>query len=315
MNFVLPGGSISRFFYAAEPGLEEKRMDGRVLKKSDIAALLGPRRRESNKGDNGHGLLLAGSGDMPGAACMAAAAALRGGIGTLKAVCPMPAVAGLRALPEAMLAPLPGEGWAACTEAFLAPYLKDATCIAIGPGMGRVVETDAALQLVLGAGKPTVVDADGLFALARSAKAREALHERVVLTPHFGEMARLCGASIPEVRENQEALARQSAARWGCTVLLKGARSVIAAPDGRFAWNETGNPGLAKGGSGDVLCGIALAMLGQKLPPFEAACAASYLLGASADAALSILRERMLMARDVTEMIGLTLENSVYQPK
>ena len=290
-------------------------MDGHTLTKDKIAALLGPRRRGSNKGDNGHGLLLAGSGSMPGAACMAATAALRAGIGTLKVLCPASAAAGLCALPEAMLAPLPGERWDACTEAFLRSYLDAATCIAIGPGMGRAAETDGVLRLVLSAGKPVVVDADGLFALARSIEARAALHDKVVLTPHFGEMARLLGISIPEVRENQEALALRSAAQWGCTVLLKGARSVVAAPDGRFAWNETGNPGLAKGGSGDVLSGIALAMLGQKLAPFDAACAASYLLGASADTALDLLRERMLMARDVTEMIELTLQNSVYQPK
>lgn len=290
-------------------------MDGHMLTKDKIAALLGPRRRESNKGDNGHGLLLAGSGSMPGAACMAATAALRAGIGTLKVLCPASAAAGLCALPEAMLALLPGERWDACTEAFLRSYLDAATCIAIGPGMGRAAETDGVLRLVLSAGKPVVVDADGLFALARSIEARAALHDKVVLTPHFGEMARLLGISIPEVRENQEALALRSAAQWGCTVLLKGARSVVAAPDGRFAWNETGNPGLAKGGSGDVLSGIALAMLGQKLVPFDAACAASYLLGASADTALDLLRERMLMARDVTEMIELTLQNSVYQPK
>ena len=290
-------------------------MDGHTLTKDKIAALLGPRRRESNKGDSGHGLLLAGSGSMPGAACMAATAALRAGIGTLKVLCPASAAAGLCALPEAMLALLPGERWDACTEAFLRSYLDAATCIAIGPGMGRAAETDGVLRLVLSAGKPVVVDADGLFALARSIEARAALHDKVVLTPHFGEMARLLGISIPEVRENQEALALRSAAQWGCTVLLKGARSVVAAPDGRFAWNETGNPGLAKGGSGDVLSGIALAMLGQKLAPFDAACAASYLLGASADTALDLLRERMLMARDVTEMIELTLQNSVYQPK
>ena len=290
-------------------------MDGHTLTKDKIAALLGPRRRESNKGDNGHGLLLAGSGSMPGAACMAATAALRAGIGTLKVLCPASAAAGLCALPEAMLAPLPGERWDACTEAFLRSYLDAATCIAIGPGMGRAAETDGVLGLVLCAGKPVVGDADGLFALARNTEARAALHGKVVLTPHFGEMARLLGISIPEVRENQKAFALRSAAQWGCTVLLKGARSVVAAPDGRFAWNETGNPGLAKGGSGDVLSGIALAMLGQKLAPFDAACAASYLLGASADAALDLLRERMLMARDVTEMIELTLQNSVYQSK
>ncbi len=288
-------------------------MDEHVLTKNEIAALLGQRKRESNKGDNGHGLLLAGSGTMPGAACMAATAALRAGIGTLKVICPKPAVEGLRALPEAMLAPLAGEGWDACGEGLLAPYLRDASCIAIGPGMGRAPETDGVLHYVLSVQKPTVVDADGLFALARSSQARAALHGKVVLTPHFGEMARLCRMEIAAVRENQEALARRYAAEWGCIVLLKGARSVIAAPDGRYAWNETGNPGLAKGGSGDVLAGITLAMLGQKLEPFEAACAASFLLGASADVALDVLRERMLMARDVTEMVEWTLQNSVYQ--
>ena len=124
-------------------------MDEHVLTKNEIAALLGQRKRESNKGDNGHGLLLAGSGTMPGAACMAATAALRAGIGTLKVICPKPAVEGLRALPEAMLAPLAGEGWDACGEGLLAPYLRDASCIAIGPGMGRAPETDGVLLCVL----------------------------------------------------------------------------------------------------------------------------------------------------------------------
>ena len=287
-------------------------MNGQVLTKSHIAALLGRRRQDANKGDSGHGLLIAGSGNMPGAACMAAASALRGGVGTLKVVCPAPAVDGLRSLPEAMLAPLPGKSWASCSDEFLMPYLEAATCIAIGPGMGREPATDDVLRMVLAAGKPTVVDADGLFALARMGP-KGLLHENVVLTPHFGEMARLCGLSIPQVREGQEAIARRYAAEWGCTVLLKGHRSVIAGPGGRFAWNETGNPGLAKGGSGDVLAGITLAMLGQKLAPFDGACAASYLLGASADAAVELLRERMLMARDVTEMIERTLAQSVYQ--
>lgn len=160
-----------------------------------------------------------------------------------------------------------------------------------------------------------MIDADGLFALARQKNKAALLHENVILTPHFGEMARLCGCTAAEVKERQEALAREKAQEWGCTVLLKGPESVIAAPDGIFAWNGTGNAGLAKGGSGDVLAGIALAMLGQMLRPFDAACAAAYLLGASADEALALLRERMLMARDVTEMITLTLENNVYRPK
>lgn len=290
-------------------------MNGQVLTKNGIAALLGQRKRDSNKGDNGHGLLLAGSRNMPGAMLMSATAALRAGIGTLRVMCPAPAAPASCALPEAMLAPFQGEGWAGCTAAFLAPHLNDATCVAIGPGMGREAAAEAVLLQVLRAKKTTVVDADGLFALARMADKRAVLHENAVLTPHFGEMARLSGKTIPEVRENQEALARTCAESWGCTVLLKGARSIIAAPDGRYAWNETGNPGLAKGGSGDVLCGILLALLGQRLPPFDAACAAAYLLGASADAAVELLRERMLMARDVTAMIEQTMNENIYQAK
>ncbi len=289
-------------------------MTGKVLQKSDIAAMLGTRKADANKGDSGHGLLLAGSREMPGAACMAAAAALRGGIGTLKVMCPADAKDTLSQLPEAMVLPFAGNGWAGLEEAFLERELSHATAFCIGPGMGRQAETDRVLLWLLRAKKPTVIDADGLFALARQGDKASVLHENVIVTPHFGEMARLCVCSIADVKEKQESLARKKAEEWGCTVLLKGPESVIAAADGRFAWNRTGNAGLAKGGSGDVLAGIALAMLGQKLKPFEAACAAAYLLGASADEALSLLKERMLMARDVTEMIEITLENSIYRP-
>lgn len=288
-------------------------MTGTVLQKNDIANMLGTRKADANKGDSGHGLLLAGSREMPGAACMAAAAALRGGIGTLKVMCPMPAKETLSRLPEAMVLPFPGNGWADLEEGFLERELSHATALAIGPGMGREAETDRVLLRLLKANKPTVIDADGLFALSRQPDQASVLHENVMVTPHFGEMARLCGCSIAEVREKQEALARTKAEEWGCTVLLKGHESIIAAADGRFAWNKTGNAGLAKGGSGDVLAGIALAMLGQKLKTFEAACAAAYLLGAAADEALSLLKERMLMARDVTDMIEITLAQNTYR--
>ncbi|MBE5785061.1 MAG: NAD(P)H-hydrate dehydratase [Clostridiales bacterium] len=290
-------------------------MKGNVLEISDISAMLGIRKRDANKGDNGHGLLLAGSREMPGAACMAAAAALRGGIGTLKVMCPEAARETLSRLPEAMVLPIPGSGWAALEEAFLLRELFHATALAIGPGIGREAETDRVLLWLLAAKKPTVIDADGLFALSRLENKSSVLHENVILTPHFGEMARLCGCTVSKVKEKQGSLAREKAEEWGCTVLLKGPESVIAGPDGSYAWNVTGNAGLAKGGSGDVLAGIALAMLGQRLPPFDAACCAAYLLGTSADEALALLRERMLMARDVTEMIAFTLENSVYRPK
>lgn len=102
--------------------------------------------------------------------------------------------------------------------------------------------------------------------------------------------------------------ASEFARHWGCTVLLKGAVSFIAAPDGRVRRNETGNAGLAKGGSGDVLTGIVLAFLGQGITPFEAACAGAYVLGASADTAFSLLKERMLLSRDVADAVEKTVE-------
>ena len=124
-----------------------------------------------------------------------------------------------------------------------------------------------------------------------------------MLTPHPAEMARLCGCETAAVTADPVAAAREAAARFGCVVLLKGATSCIS--DGRDVYlNTSGNPGLAKGGSGDVLTGIALALLAQGLKPLEAACAASYLLGASADRAYAILGNRMLLAGDVIDAIS-----------
>jgi NAD(P)H-hydrate epimerase len=121
-------------------------------------------------------------------------------------------------------------------------------------------------------------------------------------------MERLAGIPAREIGARQEELAARYAAEWGCVVLLKNYESVIAAPDGRAARNVSGNPGLAKGGSGDVLAGITLALLAQGLAPFEAACAAAYLLGASANEAMGLLSERMLMARDVIDAVERTLD-------
>lgn len=285
-----------------------------ILQRKDIARLLGKRPKDANKGDNGKGLLLAGSEGFYGAAVMAAAACLRAGIGTLKVLCPAGAKPAFCALPEAMVYAV-GPDWDHGDGALAEARLAEATCIALGPGMGRAAGVRSWVRAALSTGKPVVVDADGLNALAPLPQAEKAalLHENVIFTPHPGEMSRLTGLPIPEIKGKMEQTARIYAAQWGCTVLLKGARTAIAGPDGRFAWNETGNPGLAKGGSGDVLTGILLALLGQKLPPFDAACAGSYLLGASADEALGLLRERALMARDVIEAVERTL--SMLAPK
>lgn len=280
----------------------------KTLQQEDIAKLLPPRPRDCSKRDNGKGLLIAGSAGFSGAAVMAACAALRAGVGTLKTVVPAPVAGAFYALPEAMCAPYPGQDWDENAAEFVQPYIDDATALAIGPGLGKGRGREGLLRAALAAGKPAVVDADGLFALSKIEDKRSVLHGRVVLTPHLGEMERLAGIPAREIGARQEELAARYAAEWGCVVLLKNYESVIAAPDGRAARNVSGNPGLAKGGSGDVLAGITLALLAQGLAPFEAACAAAYLLGASANEAMGLLSERMLMARDVIDAVERTLD-------
>lgn len=270
--------------------------------------MLGKRPPDCNKGDNGKGLLLAGSEGFYGAAVMAATACLRAGIGTLKVACPGPVKQAFAVLPEAMVYGV-GPDWSALDLAWAKARLEEATCIGLGPGMGRSPGVGAALGLALETRKPTVVDADGLNTLAgfSETERKELLHPQAVLTPHPGEMARLTGLSVGEIKADPAAVARFYAKAWGCTVLLKGHRTAIAGPAGEFAWNQSGNAGLAKGGSGDVLTGIILALLGQKLKPFDGACVGSYLLGASAETALALLQERALMARDVIGAVEATL--------
>lgn len=276
-----------------------------------IKGILGRRERNSHKGSNGRGLLIAGGPGMYGAAVMSACSALRSGIGTLKVFCPSGAARALMQLPEAMAVTNGSEGWEDYDRELLCELISQCSCLGLGPGMGGGDGPERALRQALESKKCAVIDADGLNALSRSGEF-ELLHDGVVITPHMGEMSRLTGIPVKDIKDQPAYWAGKQAREWGCTVLLKGADTHIAAPDGRAAVNTNGNPGLAKGGSGDLLTGIVLAMLGQGLKPFEAACAGAYLLGASADRAVDILMERMLMARDVAEALELTLKEGFY---
>ena len=151
-----------------------------------------------------------------------------------------------------------------------------------------------------------MIDADGLNALSRSRELLRSLHREVILTPHPGEMARLMGTEASEIQHDPAGIALAAAKEWQCVVLLKGASTCIS--DGRrVVFSLAGNPGLAKGGSGDTLTGIITALLAQGLSPMNAACAGAFLLGASADTAYEILGNRMLMASDVTLAIRETI--------
>ncbi len=259
---------------------------------------------ESHKGSWGRVLVVAGSLGMAGAAVLAARGALRSGAGLVTVASPagvQPTVAAQ--LAEAMTYPLPQTpkgSLARAAEQELLRLLDGATVLALGPGLGREEETMELVSSLLPRVKvPVVLDADGLTALAGRTEVLRRVPGPVVITPHPGEMARLCFLATREVQENRLGLARQKAAEWQVTVALKGARSVIAGPDGRVAINPTGNPGLATGGTGDVLAGIIAGLLGQGLPPFTAAVAGVFLHGAAGDLAAGEMGEAGLLAGDV----------------
>jgi ADP-dependent NAD(P)H-hydrate dehydratase / NAD(P)H-hydrate epimerase len=276
-----------------------------------------PRNPDSNKGKFGHVGIITGARGRAGAAAMASYAALRAGAGLVTAAVPESILNTVAAIaPELMTEPLietakggialrnlDGEGARA--------LLEKRTVVAIGPGLGQEPEAQQfALRLIelCGSGEqpiPMVLDADCLNAIAEHNYKLDGRGRTIVLTPHPGEMARLVGKSIAEVEADREGIARAYATERHVTLVLKGWRTLIAHPDGRVAINTTGNPGLAKGGSGDILTGITAAMLAQyKEHPAEAIEVAVYLHGLAADFAVIERDERTLLATEVCSHLG-----------
>lgn len=229
------------------------------------------RAAEAHKGSYGHVLLVAGSVGKTGAAILCGQAALRGGAGLVTLATPEPALATIAAAQaEYMTEALPAtaSGTIASEAARLggfATLLHGMTVLGMGPGIGTHPETQEFVRSVVGhADLPIVLDADGLNAFAGQAEIlsnRKSAH--LVMTPHPGEMARLCGFATPDVQTDRIRIAAEFAGKWNAVILLKGYHSVIAAPNGDVFVNTTGNAGLAKGGSGDVLTGLLAALIAQ----------------------------------------------------
>ena len=276
--------------YAADVSVRNKTViDEKLAKK-----LLPKRARNANKGAFGRAAMIVGSDDMPGAAIMSAKACIRSGAGLTRALIPPSVKASFAAVPEAML----------LTDDDKADELIDwATAIGIGCGLGVNERSRVLVEKALRSIKPCVLDADGLNTAAAFPELKELLHSNVVITPHPGEMARLTESSTEDIVRNFSPSAIEFAAKHGCTVLLKSASSIIVSPDGVVRYNDSGNDGLAKGGSGDVLTGIITAMLAQGAKPFDAATLGSYLLGTSAEKALDLLHNRFIEATDIIDVI------------
>jgi len=275
-----------------------------LLEPADVARHFPGRARTAHKGTYGHLLVVAGSVGKTGAAALAADGALRSGAGLVTVATPasqQPIVAGL--LLEAMTAPLT-EGTAGFLGAdawdALAGLVSARDAVAVGPGIGLDDQVrDVVRRLVLEARVPMVVDADALTALAGHLDMLRKAAAPRCLTPHPGELARLLGTTVPDVQRDRIGVARAFATTHRVHLVLKGAVSVVAAPDGTVLLNPTGNPGMASGGTGDVLTGVVGALLARGLAPGDALASAVYLHGLAGDVAAERVGEESLIARDV----------------
>ncbi|WP_206809363.1 NAD(P)H-hydrate dehydratase [Paradesulfitobacterium ferrireducens] len=290
--------------------LESEGIEHFVLTEDYIRSILPPRTWQGHKGTHGRGVLVAGSRGMSGAAVLAGEGALRSGIGLLQMITPN----GLgnlldQALTEATVWPAPGEN-SLGQEAWpvIAARSEGAQALAVGPGLGQNPEFVPVLEEILRTlTLPVVLDADALnlVALDPGVLGRRQGRGSLILTPHPGEMARLCRCTPAEVQENRLELAVSKAVEWEAVVVLKGAVTIIAAPDGRAFLNPTGNPGLGTGGTGDVLTGSILGFLAQGVEPVAAACLGVYLHGLAADELAREYGQAGFKASEVAGMIPL----------
>jgi NAD(P)H-hydrate epimerase len=260
---------------------------------------LASRPEDSHKGMFGHVLVVGGSRGMAGAPSLAGASALRSGAGLVRVAAPaevQPTVAGFE--PSYMTWPLAGDADGGLADAANRPALERlagaATVLAVGPGLGGGAEAGSLVRWILAASdRPVVLDADGLNAVVDRLDLLRARRAPLVITPHPGEAARLLGTTTAAIGADREAAALDLAGRTGVVVVLKGSASIVT--DGRALYvNPTGNPGMATGGSGDVLTGVIAALLGQGLSPFAAAQLGTYVHGLAGD-----------LARDDHGVVGL----------
>jgi hydroxyethylthiazole kinase-like uncharacterized protein yjeF len=279
-----------------------------LLTKESMRALVTPRSHDSHKGDYGRVLIVAGSRGRTGAAHLSGLAALRSGAGLVTIATPsssQPIVAVLA--PEYMTEALDETADGTLAFEALDRLLDfDADVVAVGPGLGRSPSTAALVHgLVERSGVPLVLDADALQAFAGDTDRLMGRDDvDVIITPHPGEMARLTGLSVQEVQAHRLDVAREFATAHHLYVVLKGHRTVVATPDGKAFINLTGNPGMATGGTGDVLTGMIAAWFGQLLDAESACKLAVYLHGLAGDLAEADEGEVAMVAGDLIARLG-----------
>jgi NAD(P)H-hydrate epimerase len=270
---------------------------------------LRPRPRDAHKGDFGHVLVVGGSRGMIGAVALAANASLRAGAGLASFAAPagvQPVIAGLCPCATSFALDADPDGtFAPSAAAQLRQIAEGVDVLAVGPGMAVGPAQRDLVRAALELGKPLVLDADGLNNLAHIDDWPALLAGPAILTPHPGEFSRLTNQPTAQVQADRVNLAAEAARRWRrgdrpLVCVLKGAATVVT--DGRRVYvNATGNPGMASGGTGDVLTGVTAGLLGQGLAPFDAACLAVWCHGRAGDLAAARVGEVSLIATDLLD--------------
>jgi ADP-dependent NAD(P)H-hydrate dehydratase / NAD(P)H-hydrate epimerase len=292
---------------------EDARLKIELVEKKNVVPYFQKRKKDSHKGTYGHLLILAGSLGKTGAAVMAAKAGLRMGAGLVTVGTPqscLPIVA--RSMMEIMTEALPETPQKTLSDAALPrilELLKGKDGLLLGPGISTHPATASLVMSLLAKLKvPVVIDADGLNILAGNTSILKTLSCPVVLTPHPGEFARLIGRSTKDVLDNRLDLAPQFAEKHGIHLILKGYRTLIATPQGRVFINPTGNPGMATGGSGDVLSGMLASLIIQEKDILGAILSAVFVHGLSGDIGAQKLGERALIAGDLIRYLPQALK-------
>ncbi len=279
--------------------IERAQSDLFFMTKSDVAAVIKTPKRFSHKGDNGRLLLVCGKRGMMGAALLAGYAAVKSGTGLTTLHIPSDERGAVHSyVPEIMVSEDPDNCFSHLPE-----NVDAYDAIGIGCGLGTAPQTGKAIKALLARyRKPMVIDADALNIVAGNKPLMKMIPPGSILTPHEGEFRRLAG----EWKNDGQKLSllKKLSASTGCHIILKGACSITASPEGRLYFNSTGNPGMAKGGSGDVLTGMIASLLAQGYPPLHAAIAGNYLHGMAGDLAAARFGAISMSATDIVRCIA-----------
>ncbi len=317
--YLSPGRELAGTVFVVPIGIPDDdvakfEIKDELITPDSVSTMLPFRKPDGHKGDFGKLMVLAGSTGMTGAAALAGESALRSGCGLCKVACPktvQPVLATKMTEVMTYLLPDVAKKGALALRGLgeIRKLLDQHDAVAIGPGIGTHHETGELIRrLISTLDKPAVVDADGLNALSGHTDILKDKKAPLVLTPHPGEFRRLWDGEYPEEFHDRTEVARQFASTYGVILVLKGSPTIVADPNGRCFVNQSGNSGMATGGSGDVLTGIIGSFLAQGMAALDAAIAGVFIHGLAGDIAANDLTERAMIASDMTDALPEVFE-------